>query len=36
MLRNFAKQKGVDVDAISGTGPDGAVTRQDILNAAEC
>lgn len=36
MLRNFAKQKGVDVDAIVGTGPNGAVTRQDILDAAEC
>jgi pyruvate dehydrogenase E2 component (dihydrolipoamide acetyltransferase) len=35
MLRNFAKQKGVDVDAIVGTGPDGAVTRKDILDAAE-
>jgi pyruvate/2-oxoglutarate dehydrogenase complex dihydrolipoamide acyltransferase (E2) component len=34
MLRNFAKQKGVDIDAIIGTGRDGMVTRQDILDAA--
>jgi pyruvate dehydrogenase E2 component (dihydrolipoamide acetyltransferase) len=35
MLRNFAKQKGVDVDAIVGTGPNGTVTRQDILDASD-
>lgn len=35
MLRNFAKQKGVDIDTIVGTGIDGTITRQDIIAAAE-
>jgi len=35
MLRNLARQKGVDVDQVVGTGKDGTVTRQDIVAAAE-
>jgi pyruvate/2-oxoglutarate dehydrogenase complex dihydrolipoamide acyltransferase (E2) component len=35
MLRNFARQKGVDIDKVVGTGNDGTVTRQDIVGAAE-
>jgi pyruvate/2-oxoglutarate dehydrogenase complex dihydrolipoamide acyltransferase (E2) component len=35
MLRNFARQKGVDIDKVVGTGNDGTVTRQDIVAAAE-
>lgn len=35
MLRNFARQKGVDIDKVVGTGTDGTVTRKDIVAAAE-
>lgn len=35
MLRNFARQKGVDIDKVVGTGNDGTVTREDIIVAAE-
>lgn len=34
MIRNLAKQKGVDLDKVEGTGKDGMITRQDVLNAA--
>lgn len=35
MLRNFARQKGVDLESVVGTGVDGTITRQDIIEAAE-
>lgn len=35
MLRNFARQKGVDIDKVAGTGTDGTVTREDIIAAAD-
>ena len=35
ILRNFAKQKGVDIDKVVGTGKGGTVTRQDIIATAE-
>ena len=34
MIRNLARQKGVDLDRVVGTGKDGMITRQDVLNAA--
>lgn len=34
MLRNLARQKGVDIDRVVGTGQGGLVTREDILAAA--
>ena len=35
LLRNFARQKGVEIDKVVGTGIDGTVTRQDIIAAAQ-
>lgn len=35
MLRNFARQKGVDIDTVVGTGTNGTVTRKDIVAAVE-
>jgi len=32
--RELAKTLGVDVESLKGTGPDGAVTREDVQNAA--
>lgn len=34
MLRNLARQKGVDIDRVVGTGQGGLVTREDLLAAA--
>jgi len=34
LVRNFAKQQGVDLDKVAGTGPGGIITRQDVLAAA--
>ena len=34
ILRNFAKQKGVDIDQIIGTGKGGVIIRADIIAAA--
>jgi pyruvate dehydrogenase E2 component (dihydrolipoyllysine-residue acetyltransferase) len=33
--RRLAKEKGVDITKISGTGPDGTITSDDVLKAAE-
>jgi len=33
--RRLAKEKGVDIDKIRGTGPDGTITSEDVLKAAE-
>src|SRR5213596_2004725 len=33
--RRLAKEKGVDLTKIIGTGPDGVITSEDVLNAAE-
>lgn len=35
LVRNFAKQQGVDLDRVVGTGPGGIVTRQDVLSTAK-
>jgi len=35
MLRNFARQKGVEIDKVAGSGNGGTVTREDIIAAAE-
>jgi pyruvate dehydrogenase E2 component (dihydrolipoamide acetyltransferase) len=33
--RRLAKERGVDISRIQGTGPDGAITSEDVLAAAE-
>lgn len=33
--RRLAKEKGIDLKNIKGTGPEGRITRQDVLNACE-
>src|SRR5438552_2874636 len=33
--RRLAKEKGVDVSRVVGTGPDGTITSEDVLKAAE-
>jgi len=33
--RRLAKERGVDIDRIRGTGPDGTITSEDVLAAAE-
>src|SRR5207245_5404960 len=33
--RRLAKEKGVDITKIIGTGPDGTITSEDVLKAAE-
>jgi pyruvate dehydrogenase E2 component (dihydrolipoamide acetyltransferase) len=33
--RRLAKEKGVDISTIRGTGPDGTITSEDVLKAAE-
>jgi len=35
IARKIAKEKGVDISKIKGTGPDGRITREDILVAVE-
>jgi len=35
LLRNLAKMHGVDPTLIAGTGPEGRITREDILRAAQ-
>jgi pyruvate dehydrogenase E2 component (dihydrolipoamide acetyltransferase) len=35
VVRKLAKDLGVDLAAVTGTGPDGRVTREDVLEAAE-
>jgi len=34
IVRHLAHQKGVDLTAVAGTGPDGAITREDVEAAA--
>jgi len=34
-VRKLAKEMGVDIDALSGTGKDGRVTREDVIAASE-
>jgi pyruvate dehydrogenase E2 component (dihydrolipoamide acetyltransferase) len=33
--RRLAKEKGIDLKNITGTGPDGRISKQDILNACD-
>jgi pyruvate dehydrogenase E2 component (dihydrolipoamide acetyltransferase) len=33
--RRLAKERGVDINTIQGTGPDGTITSEDVLKAAE-
>src|SRR5262252_4455050 len=33
--RRLAKEKGVDITRVTGTGPDGTITSEDVLRAAE-
>ncbi|MFA5890355.1 MAG: dihydrolipoamide acetyltransferase family protein [Actinomycetota bacterium] len=33
-VRKLARELGIDVDTVAGTGPDGRVTREDVQNAA--
>lgn len=35
LVRKLARDLGVDLDAITGTGPDGRIVREDVLVAAE-
>jgi pyruvate dehydrogenase E2 component (dihydrolipoamide acetyltransferase) len=35
IARKIAREKGIDVSQIKGTGPDGRITRDDVLAAAE-
>jgi pyruvate/2-oxoglutarate dehydrogenase complex dihydrolipoamide acyltransferase (E2) component len=35
VARKLAEEKGVDISAIRGTGPDGRVTKEDVLKALE-
>ena len=35
MVRNLARQKGVDLEEVTGTGAGGVITRKDILAAAK-
>lgn len=35
LIRNLAQKMGVDVEKITGTGPGGKITREDILRAKE-
>lgn len=35
VARRIAREKGLDVSLIKGTGPDGRITREDVLAAAE-
>jgi pyruvate/2-oxoglutarate dehydrogenase complex dihydrolipoamide acyltransferase (E2) component len=34
LVRRLAREKGVDIASLSGTGPDGRVTREDVLKAS--
>jgi len=35
MIRNLARKHGVDLDRLKGTGPDGRITREDVLGAKD-
>lgn len=35
LVRKLARQRGVDIDSLTGTGADGRVTRDDVLTAAQ-
>jgi pyruvate dehydrogenase E2 component (dihydrolipoamide acetyltransferase) len=34
-VRKLAKEMGIDIDTVSGSGPDGRVTREDVMAASE-
>jgi pyruvate/2-oxoglutarate dehydrogenase complex dihydrolipoamide acyltransferase (E2) component len=34
LVRRLAREKGVDIASVTGTGPDGRITRDDVLGAA--
>ena len=35
VVRNLAKRNGVDLDSVSGSGPDGRITREDVIRASK-
>jgi pyruvate dehydrogenase E2 component (dihydrolipoamide acetyltransferase) len=35
VVRNLAKRKGIELDAVTGTGPGGRITRADVLKATQ-
>ena len=35
VIRNLARREGVDLDAVTGTGPGGQITRDDVLKAKQ-
>lgn len=35
LVRKMAREKGVDIDTLTGTGPEGRITREDVLSAVE-
>lgn len=35
LIRNLAKNHGVDIESVTGTGPGGRITREDVINAKD-